>query len=167
MRRPRVSLVVAMDDAGLIGANNALPWRLSNDLKHFKRITWGKPIVMGRRTFQSIGRPLPGRRNIVLTRDKAFDAPGCRVVHTFQEAMAAADAEEVMVIGGADIYRQALPRADRIYLTRVRGRFQGDTYFPIFGADDWAEVSGEDQPADERNPHPHRFSILERRTPLR
>lgn len=153
-----------MDDAGLIGAGNALPWRLANDLKHFKRITWGKPIVMGRRTFQSIGRALPGRLNIVITRDVAFDAPGCCVVHTFEEAVVAAgDADEVMVIGGAEVYRQALPLAERIHLTRVRGRFQGDTYFPDFDADSWIEVSGADQPVDERSPYRHRFSVLERR----
>ena len=165
MTSPRVALVVAMDEAGLIGADNGLPWRLPNDLKHFKRVTWGKPIVMGRRTFESIGRALPGRDNIVLTRDPAFQAPGCRVVHTLEAALAAAaDAAEVMVIGGADIYRQALPLTARIYLTRVHGRFRGDTYFPgDLAAGEWAEVCGAEQPADERNAHAHRFCVLERR----
>ena len=166
MNSPRVALVVAMDEAGLIGADNGLPWRLPNDLKHFKRVTWGKPIVMGRRTFESIGRALPGRDNIVLTRDPSFQAAGCRVVHSLEAALASVpDAGEVMVIGGADIYRQALPLAARIYLTRVHGRFRGDTHFPgDLDAGDWTEVCGAEQPADERNAHAHRFCVLERRT---
>ena len=164
MSKPLVSLVVAMDDADLIGADNGLPWRLPNDLKHFKRVTWGKPVVMGRRTFASIGRPLPGRLNIVITRDPGFQADGCTVVHGIGEALAAcADASEVMVIGGAQVYRQFLPLADTIYLTRVRGRFEGDTHFPALEAAEWDERCGEEQVPDASNAHAHRFCTLTRR----
>ncbi len=164
MTQPLVSLVVAMDDAGLIGADNGLPWRLPNDLKHFKRLTLGKPVVMGRRTFASIGRPLPGRHNVVITRDRRFQAEGCTVVHGIHEALAAcAGAEEIMVIGGADIYRQFLPLTDTIYLTRVRGRFEGDTHFPELDTAQWEEQCAEEQVPDTRNAHPHRFCTLTRR----
>lgn len=153
-----------MDEAGLIGADNGLPWRLPNDLRHFKRITWGKPILMGRRTFQSIARPLPGRHNIILTRDSAFQAEGCTVVHTLDEALAACAPEpELMVIGGAEVYRLLLSRTDVIYLTRVCGRFRGDTYFPPLEPADWDEACGEWQAVDARNAHAHRFCTLTRR----
>lgn len=159
----RITFVVAMDETGLIGAGNGLPWRLPADLRHFKRTTLGHPILMGRRTFESIGRPLPDRSNLVLTRDASFDAPGCRVVHSLNEAVAAADdASELMVIGGAQVYAQCLPRVDRIVLTRVHARFTGDTRFPDPDLAGWREVSREDHTADERNPYPYSFSVLER-----
>lgn len=162
-RAPRITLVVAMDDSGVIGRGGGLPWRLPNDLKFFKRITMGKPILMGRRTHESIGRPLPGRDNLVLTRDPTYAAEGCRVVHDLDEALAAAEgAGELMVIGGAEVYKRCLPLADRIWLTRVHGRFEGDTHMPALDPADWHETWRETHPADDKNPYPHSFVLLER-----
>ena len=129
-----ISLIVAMTDERVIGKNNALPWHLSEDLKRFKQITMGHPIVMGRKTFQSIGRPLPGRQNIVITRDKNFHADGVTVVHDLCEAFASAtqDQSEIFVIGGAEIFAAALPLADRLYLTRIHKKIDGDVFFPPF-----------------------------------
>ena len=126
-----ISLIVAMDRQGVIGAGGALPWRLSGDLKHFKAITMGKPIIMGRKTHESIGRPLPGRENIVITRQKDYRAAGCAVFHGIETALeACANHAEVMVMGGASLYEELLPRAARIYLTRVEAEVTGDTWFP-------------------------------------
>lgn len=159
----RLSLIVAMDENRLIGCDNDLPWRLPNDLRHFKQVTMGKPIIMGRKSFESIGKPLPGRQNIVLTRDSTWQAEGCTVVTSLDAALAAAgDAEELMVIGGAQIYTQALDKADRVYLTYVHGSFEGDTWFPELATDQWREMSREKHPADERNAWPHSFAVLER-----
>jgi dihydrofolate reductase len=164
-----VSLVVAVAENGVIGRDNALPWHLPDDLRHFKRLTLGKPVIMGRKTFLSIGRPLPGRHMIVMTRDPAWQAEGTTVVHSLAEALALAArdgggaAVEAMVIGGADIFALALPLADRLYLTRVRGRPPGDTYFPAPDPADWVEVArapGAPGPAGE---HTHDYMILERR----
>lgn len=163
MTGPRISLIAALSDDGVVGIENRLPWRLPADLRWFKRQTMGKPIVMGRKTFQSLGRPLPGRTNIVVSRDPAFQADGCLVVHSLDQALAAAGgADEVMIIGGASLYTQALPRAERLYLTYVHGRFQGDAWFPPFDPRDWREIQREDHPADDRNPWPYSFLILER-----
>lgn len=158
-----ISLIVAMDHQRLIGRGNELPWRLRDDLRRFRKLTMGKPVIMGRKTFESIGKPLDGRRNIVLSRRTDFAAEGIEVFATLAAARAAvADAEEVMVIGGADIYRAFLPDAGRIYLTEVEGDFDGDVFFPDFAREEWTEVESALHDADERNPHPHRFSILER-----
>ena len=158
-----ISLIVAMDRQGVIGAGGALPWRLSGDLRHFKAITMGKPIIMGRKTHESIGRPLPGRQNIVLTRQPGYTAPGCDVFHDAQSALAAcAGHEEVMVMGGAALYEQFLPRAARIYLTRVEAEVDGDTWFPPFDDSAWNQVERRDHPADERNEYPYSFQVLER-----
>jgi len=119
-----------------------MPWHIPEDLKHFKTVTMGKPVIMGRKTFASIGRPLPGRTNIVLTRQEDFEADGVRVAHTLDEALGAARAEnpeEIMVIGGAQVYEKALPRADRLYLTYLHEEVEGDTYFPTFDKDEWRE----------------------------
>jgi len=160
----RVSLIVAMDRNGVIGAGGRLPWRLPADLKRFKAITMGKPIVMGRKTHESIGRPLPGRENIVVTRDPDFRAPGCTVVHSVEAALDhCRGAEEVMIMGGAELYRQLLPRADRIYLTHVQAEVPGDTRFPDWQRGEWKEVSREDHPADGQNEHPYGFVILDRK----
>ena len=157
-----LSFVVAMARNGIIGQDNQLPWRLPADLRHFKAVTMGKPIIMGRKTYESIGRPLPGRTNIVLTRAPDYTAEGCLVVHSVEEALAAAgDAEEVMIIGGAELYRQLLPRADRIYLTRVEEDVAGDTYFPQLDADRWHERSREAHAPDADNPHAYSFILLE------
>ena len=158
-----ISLIVAMDRQGVIGAHGALPWRLSGDLRHFKAITMGKPLIMGRKTHESIGRPLPGRQNIVLTRQQDYTAPGCDICHDAEQALAACTgAEEAMVMGGAALYEQFLPRAERIYLTRVQAEVDGDTWFPPFDESAWHEVERRDQPADERNEYPCSFLLLEK-----
>jgi dihydrofolate reductase len=159
----RISLIVAMDRNGVIGAGGRLPWRLPADLRRFKAITMGKPIVMGRRTHESIGRPLPGRENIVLTRDRDFHAPGCTVLNSLEAVLDhCRRAEEVMIMGGAELYRQLLPRADRVHLTEVHADLAGDTCFPPWNREGWREVSREDFPADERNEFPYSFVVLER-----
>jgi dihydrofolate reductase len=147
----------------VIGSDNRLPWHLPADLAHFKRLTVGKPILMGRRTWESIGRPLPERTNIVITRDADYTAPGCVVVHSLEAALRAAGHNpEIMVIGGAELYRQALPQAERIYLTEVHGSFEGDTFFPELGEDDWREVERCDYDPDEKNSHAYSFVTLQR-----
>ena len=158
-----ISLIVAMDRQGVIGAGGALPWRLSGDLRHFKAITMGKPIIMGRKTHESIGRPLPGRENIVITRQKDYRAAGCTVFNGIETALeACANHAEVMVMGGASLYEELLPRAVRIYLTRVEAEVTGDTWFPPFDDSAWNQVERRDHPADERNEYPYSFLLLER-----
>lgn len=152
-----------MDTRGVIGRDNGLPWHLPADLQHFKQTTMGKPILMGRKTHESIGRPLPGRTNIVITRDSGYRAAGCVVVNSIDAALAAAgDQDEIMVIGGADFYRQVLPRTDTIYLTRIHEAFDGDTCFPELNAADWREVERSDHTADAKNPHDYSFIRLDR-----
>lgn len=159
-----ISIIVAMDKNRLIGAQGTMPWRLPADLRRFKQVTMGKPLIMGRKTYESIGKPLKGRRNIVLTRDRQYSAPGCIIVHSLEESIEASEnGEEVMVIGGAQLYRQFLPRSGRLYLTRIEAAFEGDTYFPDFSEEEWTIVFEEKHEADERNPHPFRFQILERK----
>jgi len=164
---PEICLIVAMDEGGLIGADGRLPWRLPEDLKHFKRTTMGHMLLMGRKTYESIGRPLPGRENVVLSRDPGFSPPeGVTVVRTPEQALAcAADREAIMVMGGAQVYALFLPRAHRIYLTRVHARFEGDTLFPDWNLGEWAERGREDHVADARNPHDYSFIELVRRPP--
>jgi dihydrofolate reductase len=167
----RMSLIVAMDLNGLIGSNTGLPWRLSADLRRFRKLTTGKPIILGRKTLEQIGGPLKDRHNIVLTRQTDFQSPGCTVVSSLDAAIRIAEcsvpemkAEEIMVIGGADIYRQALPLADRLYLTIVNGRCAGNVHFP-FGANDpfrYQIVHDETLPADANNEYGHRFLIADR-----
>ncbi len=157
-----ISFVVAMARNGVIGKDNQLPWRLPADLRHFKAVTMGKPIIMGRKTYDSIGRPLPARTNIVVTRDPAYQAEGCVVAHSIEAALAAAgEVEEAMIIGGADFYRQLLPRADRIYLTLIDAEVEGDTCFPELDPARWHERSREDHVADADNPYPYSFILLE------
>ncbi len=139
-----LSLIAAMANERVIGRDNTLPWRLPEDLQHFKRTTLGKPVIMGRKTWESLGRPLPGRRNIVVSRNPDYLPVGGELVSSLEAAMAAtADVEEAFVIGGADLYRQALPLAQRIYLTEIAGDYAGDAHFPEFAAADWREVSRE------------------------
>ena len=148
----KISLIVAASANNVIGADGGLPWRLPEDLKRFKQITMGKPMIMGRATFDSIGRALPGRKSIVLTRQAGFVAEGCDVVDDMDAALAAAgDTDEVMIIGGGEIYRQFLPQADRIYLTRVQAEIAGDTRFPELDMNEWSVTAVEEYPAgDER-----------------
>ena len=161
----KVSIVVAMDENGLIGADNRLPWHLPADLRHFKALTMGHPLLMGRRTHESIGRPLPGRHNIVLTHRCAYRAPGCTVVHDYASAREAAGAEaELMVIGGAKVFAQVLPEAGTIHLTRIHHAFDGDTYFPELTTGGWREAAREDFLPDAANPFAYSFIRLERIT---
>ncbi len=158
-----VALVVAMDEQGLIGRGNRLPWRLPADLRHFKAVTLGKAVVMGRRTYESIGRPLPGRTNIVITQSPDYQAPGCRIAHSVDEAMGlAGDSEEVMIIGGAVLYEACLSLAQRIYLTRIHHTFSGDTYFPALDPAHWHQAARADHQPDGDNPFPYSFIVLER-----
>ena len=158
------SLVVAMARNGVIGRDNALPWRLPAELAHFKRVTMGHPIVMGRRTYESIGKPLPGRKNIVVTHNRAFEAPGCTVVGSLDEAWKAADgADEVCVIGGTTLFQETLPTADVIHLTEVEAEVEGDTWFPPFDRGQWREKEIARHPADERHAYPFRILELTRR----
>jgi len=141
--RPRLSLIVAVARNGVIGKDNRLPWHIPEDLKRFKALTMGHHIIMGRRTWESIGRPLPGRKSVVVTRDGDYSAPGANVVHSFADALdACAGDDEAFVIGGAEVYREALAHADRVYLTEVLADYPGDVRFPPLGAD-WREMSRE------------------------
>jgi len=159
----RVSIIVATDLDGVIGRDSRLPWHLPADLKRFKAVTMGKPMIMGRKTWDSIGRSLPGRRSIVLTHQRGFKAAGAEVAHTPDEALAlAAPAEEAMVIGGAEVYRLFLARTGRLYWTEVQARVGGETRFPPIDRAEWHEVVGVDHPADAENEHAMRFQILER-----
>ncbi len=158
-----VSLIVAVAENHVIGRAGGLPWRLREDLRRFKALTIGKPVIMGRKTFESIGRPLPERQNIVMTRSREFMAQGCFIAGTPDEALAVAGAvAEIMVIGGADIYREFLPLAGRIYLTRVHADIAGDARMPDLDPSAWIETSREFVPADEDNEHAFSFITLER-----
>lgn len=162
-------MIVAAARNGTIGRNNSLPWRLSEDLRYFRRVTMGKPVIMGRRTYESIGRPLPGRDNIVVSRNPAFAAPGVRVVHGIDEAFALAEesarssgAVELMLLGGAQLYAEALPLIQRIYLTRVHADVAGDAHLPALEQGEWREISREDHAADSRNDFPFSLVVLQR-----
>jgi dihydrofolate reductase len=159
----RISIVVAVSRNRVIGRGNRIPWRLPRDLRHFRALTLGKPVIMGRLTYESIGKPLDGRTNIVVTRDRDYAAPGCRVVGSFEEALdAARPAEEVMVIGGGEVYARALPAADRVYLTEVEAELEGDVFFPALPPAEWCEAESEAFEADARNPYAVRFVTLHR-----
>jgi dihydrofolate reductase len=159
----RVSLIAAVAENGVIGRNNDLPWRLPADLRRFRRLTLGHPVLLGRRNYESIGRPLPGRTNIVLTRRAGYAAPGCTVVHSLDEALAAAaGADEVFVAGGAEIYAQALERAQRFYLTRVHAEVPGDTRFPEVDWSRWRETARERHEPDAEHAYAYSFITLER-----
>jgi dihydrofolate reductase len=165
----RKSMIVAMAQNRVIGRNNKLPWYLPNDLKYFKQVTMGLPIVMGRKTYESIGKPLPGRTNIVVTRNESWSMDGVKVVHSLEQAfeLAASIAEidgrdEVMIIGGDQIYQSALPLVDRIYLTEVHAEVEGDAYFPDFDRDHWNVVGCEDFAAEDPNPYDYSFVVLDR-----
>jgi dihydrofolate reductase len=158
-----ISLIVAASANGVIGVQGGLPWKLSDDLRRFRQVTMGKPIIMGRKTWESIGKPLPGRQNIVLTQRRAVDAPGCDVVASKDQAIAVAGAaDEIMIIGGSQVYDLFLPDADRIYLTRVHASVAGDAFFATPDADDWQLASDERHEADERNEFDYSFRLYER-----
>ena len=165
-----VTLIAAMADNRVIGRDNQLPWHLPEDLKYFKKVTLGKPIVMGRKTYQSIGRPLPGRANIVLTRDTSFSAEGVSVYNTIDKALEAATAiatadgvDEVMVIGGAELYQSLLSRADRLYLTRVHASVEGDAYFPELDWSEWQQTFNEQHTSTSEHILAYSFSRYQRK----
>jgi dihydrofolate reductase len=161
-----ISIIVAMDEKGAIGRDNRLPWHLSDDLKRFKATTIGHHIIMGRKTYESIGKPLPGRTNIVVTRNPAYQAKGCRIAHSLEEALEIArenGEEEVFVTGGRELFAQALDIADRIYLTRVHADVPANVYFPDFDENDWSEKDSFHHEADEKNEHAFTVKLLERR----
>ena len=161
---PTITLVAAVAQNGVIGRDNGLVWRLRSDLKRFKALTMSKPILMGRKTFTSLGRPLPGRHNIVLTRGPHFAAPDTTVVHNWSDALAAArEAQELMIVGGAEIYALALPTADRIHLTEVEARPEGDTLFPAFDRSAFHEVHREAHGPSEHDQCAFSFVDLERK----
>jgi len=166
------SMIVAMAENRVIGINNNLPWYLPNDLKYFKQVTMGKPILMGRLTYESIGKPLPGRTNIVLTRNEAWSAEGVKTVCSLREAFQLAESiseidgqDEVMVIGGDQIYKTTLPEVDRIYLTKVHAEVKGDAFFPEVDWSEWKEVGREDFKAEGPNPYDYSFLVLDRIAP--
>jgi dihydrofolate reductase len=163
MSPPLITLIVAVADSGVIGRDNSLPWHLPEDLKRFKRLTMGKPILMGRKTFESIGNPLPGRQNIVVTRDANYRREGVSIVNDVDGALRAAGmAPEVMVIGGAELFRALLPRARRIHLTRVHGEIEGDVMWPALDDREWSVVEREAYAADERHRYAMTFEVWER-----
>lgn len=159
----KISLIVAQSKNRVIGKDNHMPWHLPADLKHFKHITMGKPIIMGRKTFDSIGKPLPGRRNIVISRDKNLQIPGCEVFHSIEEALIAVQNEpEIMVIGGANLYAQMFARANTIYLTVIDAEFDGDTFFPALSSE-WILQSEETFSPDEKNQYAYCFQRYDRK----
>lgn len=167
----KLSMIVAMAQNRVIGRNNALPWYLPNDLKYFKQTTLGKPVIMGRKTYESIGKPLPGRTNIVITRQADFQAEGVKVVHSVAEARDLAESvclidgqDEAMIMGGAEIYSLAFEQCDRLYLTEVHAEVEGDAYFPEYDRDAWQEVAREDFAAEGPNPYNYSFVVYDRRT---
>ena len=160
-----ISLVVAASENNVIGKDNRLLWHLPNDMKFFKNTTWGMPVIMGRKTFESLGKPLTGRTNIVMTRDREWAAKGTTVTANMDEAMKAAaetDAKEVFVIGGGEIFKQVLPQANRVYLTRVHTKLEGDAFFPELPAKDWKLLSQLDFTADAKHAFAYSFQVWQR-----
>lgn len=152
-----------MDNNRVIGIDNKLPWRLPADLKNVKRITMGHPIIMGRKNYESIGKPLPGRRNIILTRDKDYSAAGCEIVHSVSEIYKVCGGEEeIFIFGGEQIYKLFLPFTQKIYLTRIHSQFEGDTFFPEVDFNDWEEIIFEKGITDEHNPYSYSFHVYKK-----
>ncbi len=160
----KIALVAAMANQNVIGLNNQMPWHMPADLAHFKQVTLGKPVIMGRKTYDSIGRLLPGRRNIIISRQPAPQHLAADWVHSIDEALAlVTDQAEVMIIGGAELYKQMLPRADRLYLTHIDLDTDGDAYFPDYQSDNnWQQVQSLEFAADSKNPYSYRFVLLEK-----
>lgn len=152
-----VSMIVAMARGRIIGKDNKLPWRLPADLAFFKKTTMGHPVIMGRKTYESIGKPLPGRKNIILTRDPAFSAEGCETAHTSEEALRLAGADRPFVIGGSEVYALFFPLADTLYVTEIDESFDGDATFPPIDPNEWEMAASIPGKVDEKNKHPHTF----------
>jgi dihydrofolate reductase len=160
-----ISFIVAASQNNVIGKDNKLPWCLPTDMRYFKNITWGMPVIMGRKSFESLGKPLKGRTNFVITRNKEWKADGTQVVASIDQAITAAaqtDAKEIFIIGGAEIFKAALPTADRIYLTLVHENFDGDAFFPELEPGEWELISNRDCEADEKNSYGLSFQVWER-----
>lgn len=164
-----LSMIVATADNNIIGKDNDMPWHLPADLAYFKKVTLGKPIIMGRKTFESIGRPLPGRRNIVISRDESYQAEGIDSVTSVEQALALVDgsdgnegAEEIMVIGGGAIYAHCLPKADRLYITHINAAIDGDTQFPNYDDGSWKKTASDVRDSDEKNVHQLDFCVYEK-----
>jgi len=161
----KISIIAAVSENSVIGRKGKIPWHLSGDLKNFRRITKGHHLIMGRKTYQSIGHPLPDRINIIVSRNPKLKIKKCIITHSLKEALQVsqdAGEKEVMIIGGEQIYKQVLPLAEKIYLTRVKVNVVGDTYFPKIESSDWKEISCEPHPADDKNQYPYELCILER-----
>lgn len=160
-----ISFLWAEDENHLIGRNNDLPWRIPADLKYFKETTLGHPIVMGRKTYESIGKALPGRTNVILTRDESFEADGCIIFHTKDELLkwSKEQQKEIFITGGAEIYRLFMDVVDRLYVTKILHTFEGDTYFPEVNWDNWSLISSKPGVKDEKNPYDYEFRIYERK----
>ncbi|WP_375703527.1 dihydrofolate reductase [Bartonella sp. AD13SXNS] len=165
-----ICFIAAVAENGVIGREGAMPWHLSTDLQRFKALTLGKPIIMGRKTWDSLGRPLPGRTNIVVTRDYTFNAEGAVVAHSLSQACSLAtsvasqnDVKEIFIIGGGEIFQQGLPMADKIFLTEVLASIEGDSFFPVFDKEKWTIVQTQDIPKGDKDSHPTRFVVYERK----
>lgn len=161
-----ISFIVAADENNLIGKDNQLPWHLPSDMKYFKNQTWGMTVIMGRKSLDSLGKPLQGRTNIVVTRNKEWKHEGVRVAHSVDEAVEIAKktgAKEIFIIGGAQIFKEAMPIVDRIYLTRIHHKFEGDAYFPEISASEWSMVKNRFCDVDEKNKYQHSFQVWERK----
>lgn len=160
-----ISFLLAMDKNHVIGKDNDLPWHLPADLAYFKQTTWGHPIVMGRKTHEAIGKALPGRRNIIVTRNSTYAAEGCEVIHSITEAFQLLDTnKEAFVIGGAQLFSAFLPYADRLYITYIHESFDGDTYFPEIAENKWIKISDKKGTKDVKNPYAFSFLIYEKNT---
>ncbi len=162
--KPKISIIVAMAKSRTIGVNNTLPWRCPEDLKHFKTLTMGHHMIMGRKTFDSIGKALPGRTTVVVTRDKTLKIDGCLIAHSLQDAIkACANETEIFIVGGADIYAQTLPVADTLYLTEIQQDVQGDAHFPEFDSKDWQETTREVHSQEAPQPLDYHFVTYRRK----
>ena len=160
-----LSFLVAASENNVIGKDNKLPWYLPNDLKYFKNLTWGMPVVMGRKTYESFGKPLSGRRNIVITRNSDWKAEGVEVTNSIESAVELAKesaVKEIFIIGGGEIFKTFLPNANKIYLTRIHHNFEGDAFFPEIDVNEWHLIKNVDCPADEKNLYPHSFQVWQR-----
>jgi len=163
MKAPEIAIIVAMAQNRTIGIDNALPWRIPEDLRHFKALTMGHHMIMGRKTYDSIGKPLPGRTTVVVSRDRSLEIEGCIVAHSLQEALAAcANDDEIFVVGGADIYAQALPLADTLYITEVQQEIAGDAWFPELDRSGWQEMSRERHRQETPQPLEYHFATYRR-----
>lgn len=160
-----ISIIVAIGRNKVIGNKNTIPWKLPADMNYFRKMTIGKPVIMGRKTFESIGKPLPERTNIIITRDQNYKAEGCIVVHSVDEAIKAAEgSKEAMVIGGSQIYKEFLPIANKMYITLIDADFNGDTYFPEYNIEEWEETVYEEHERDKDNQYNYTFLILRRKS---